>query len=114
MVSKASAGALEAMEVHSTSNMMRFLDGCKEQGWHVAGAALDASAVGVTEMPRDKPTILVLGNEGAGIRRNVLNRCDVLVRINGKEGNEDGLVDSLNVSVSGGILLHHMLAARNQ
>lgn len=66
----------------------------------------------------DVPTVLVLGNEGHGIRTNVLRRCTHLVRINGKardspvEVDEESasLVDSLNVSVTGGVILHHFLS----
>ena len=35
-VSKASAGALEVMPIHSTRNIMKFLDISKENGWHVS------------------------------------------------------------------------------
>ena len=61
----------------------------------------------LASLPLDKPTILVLGNEGHGIRTNILNRCQYLVRIG--ESSPDSEVDSLNVSVSGGILLHHIM-----
>ena len=57
------------------------------------------------EVPHDKPTILVLGNEGHGIRTNILRKCTHLVRI---DGGSEGGVDSLNVSVTGGIMLHHL------
>jgi 21S rRNA (GM2251-2'-O)-methyltransferase len=63
--------------------------------------------------------ILVLGNEGAGMRTNIARRCDVLVKIPQKplqpstrvvsEEIADS-VDSLNVSVTGGIVLHHLLS----
>lgn len=33
------------------------------------------------DVPLDKPTILVLGNEGHGMRTNILRRCTHLVRI---------------------------------
>lgn len=35
VVSKASAGALEVMEVYSTDNLMKFLDKSRENGWQV-------------------------------------------------------------------------------
>lgn len=34
-VSKASAGALELMDIGSTNNMMNFLEASKENGWQV-------------------------------------------------------------------------------
>ena len=107
-VSKVSSGAMESMEVNSVENMMKFLDKSIENGWQVVGASLDDEAVSVNDIPLDKPTIVVLGNEGHGIRKNVLHRCTHLVKIAGG-GDEGSSVDSLNVSVTGGILLHHFM-----
>lgn len=110
-VSKASSGAMEVMEVSSTENMMKFVDKSIENGWQVVGAALDPASLGLQELPLDKPTILVLGNEGSGIRTNILRRCTHLVRISG--GTDTEAVDSLNVSVTGGILMHHLLSQKH-
>jgi len=128
VVSKASAGAMELMTIYSTDNLMRFLDASKENGWKVVGTDLSDKSIPLSQVPLQSPSILVLGNEGQGIRTNILRRCDYLVKIpssafraNANTNNalpivpefggvEDG-VDSLNVSVSGGIILHHMTTA---
>ena len=60
-----------------------------------------------------KPTVLVLGNEGHGVRTNVARACDIQVRIEGG-GEGGGEVDSLNVSVTGGILMHFLLSQQQQ
>lgn len=123
VVSKASAGAVELAAVHSTRNMPRFLNKCRENGWRVVGTALSGQTVPLPELQSGQPTILVLGNEGHGLRTMVQRACDTLVRIDRPTtgmlaqaradlavGDEpDGDVDSLNVSVSGGILLSHLL-----
>ena len=109
-VSKASSGAMELMEIGSTSNMMRFLDRSKANGWQVVGASLSDKSIDLLDAKLDKPTILVLGNEGFGMRTNIVNRCDILVKIKG--GADSSSVDSLNVSVTGGILLHYILRCR--
>lgn len=114
-VSKASSGAMELMDVYSTDNLMKFLDKSCEAGWQVVGTKLDPTALDLVNLPLLKPTILVLGNEGHGIRTNVIRRCTHLVKISssdsGSGGDEGGVVDSLNVSVTGGIMLHHILSA---
>ncbi len=113
VVSKASSGAMELMNIYSTNNLMRFLDACQEQGWQVVGTSLDDTAVELTRMTLDQPTILVLGNEGVGIRKNILNRCTQLVKIPMGTLETNPVVrkhvDSLNVSVTGGIILHHIV-----
>jgi tRNA G18 (ribose-2'-O)-methylase SpoU len=50
--------------------------------------------------------VLVLGSEDKGISPGVLSRCDVLVSIAGAEKS----LDSLNVSVAAGILIHELRA----
>ena len=139
-VSKASSGAMEVMNIQSVDNMMDFLDRCKEVGWRVLGTALSPTAVPMETMSVDGPTILVLGNEGHGIRTNILRRCTDVVKIvgankapgiaeevahsitdtqaesdiNRERDLDDGGVDSLNVSVTGGILLHHIITKSSQ
>jgi len=54
------------------------------------------------------PTVLVLGSEGHGLRKNIEKLCDDLVHIDGNGTGAVGLVDSLNVSVAGGVLLHQL------
>ena len=49
---------------------------------------------------------LILGNEEKGLEEEILELCDVRVRIPMAEG-----ADSLNVSVAAGILIHHMTGA---
>lgn len=116
-VSRASAGAMELMTVHSTRNLVRTLAGAAESGWVVAGAALDDS-VTVAEMDHAAPTILVLGSEGKGLRTSVLRECGLLVRVPRADSGactvapeHARLVDSLNVGVAGGVLLSAIIQA---
>lgn len=65
----------------------------------------------------DTPTILVLGNEGSGVRANVLKTCTHLVKVDRAPGaldNNDLAVDSLNVSATGGIILYHFLKGKKR
>ena len=50
---------------------------------------------------------LVFGSEGEGLRKNIINLCDSLVRIP-----MVGKIDSLNVSVSAGVFLYEILRQR--
>eukprot|EP00617_Octactis_speculum_P017859 CAMPEP_0185755530 /NCGR_PEP_ID=MMETSP1174-20130828/14008_1 /TAXON_ID=35687 /ORGANISM="Dictyocha speculum, Strain CCMP1381" /LENGTH=370 /DNA_ID=CAMNT_0028434103 /DNA_START=85 /DNA_END=1198 /DNA_ORIENTATION=+ len=115
-VSKASAGAMELVNIHATKNLPRLLENARQDGWRVVGTALSDDSIPLEELKPGRPTIVVLGNEGHGLRTNVRRACDVTVRIargtrsmKQKEAAELGDLDSLNVSVSGGILLHHLL-----
>ncbi|EED88666.1 ribose methyltransferase, partial [Thalassiosira pseudonana CCMP1335] len=119
-VSAASAGALEFMTVYSTSNLPKMLNRAREDGWRVLGAAADIpDSGGAARSETGKPTILVLGSEGRGLRTWVARSCSGFVKVPGglnmaaSDNDEDATqagVDSLNVSVTGGILLWHFLS----
>ncbi|KAK6941454.1 tRNA/rRNA methyltransferase, SpoU type [Dillenia turbinata] len=132
VVSKASAGSLEIMELRSCKNMMQFLSSSAENGWRVLGGSVSARALPLNEVAPGPPTILVLGSEGTGLRPLVERSCNDLIRIPGNfsvdltagvEENETAemdsghspeafrsflAVESLNVSVAAGVLLHHL------
>ena len=130
VVSAASAGALELCNVYTTSNLPRTLNGARENGWRVLGAAasvpdgmIDESTgqpalcqdLNEVEVDDSKPTILVLGSEGHGLRKLVSRACSGFVRIPGNvvslfDDESQAGVDSLNVSVTGGIMLWHFLS----
>lgn len=56
----------------------------------------------------DNPTILVLGNEGRGIRKSIEDLCDTAICIPKAATCNPVFVDSVNVSVCLGILLGRM------
>jgi len=127
VVSASSAGALEFMSVYSTSNLPRTLQKAKEDGWRVIGTITEQSIVDedmksfheLKSIQTNTPTVVVLGSEGYGLRKLVLNACtDFLYIKNGRMNDSVNkslskrgkfVVDSFNVSVSGGIILWHLL-----
>jgi 21S rRNA (GM2251-2'-O)-methyltransferase len=125
VVSAASAGALEISQIYSTSNLPRLLNGAKEDGWRILGAAAyvpnsmrndddPVECMNLSEIETGPPTLLVLGSEGSGLRTLVARACTGFVKIPGSEaaqveGGGNAGVDSLNVSVTGGIMLWHLL-----
>ncbi|KAK3286055.1 hypothetical protein CYMTET_6368 [Cymbomonas tetramitiformis] len=84
---------------------------CADAGWCVVGADVSEHAVDSADFKTSRPTILVMGNEGYGLRTNCLNACTDLIQIT--QGHSSGdlqIVDSLNVSVATGIILHQLVA----
>ena len=57
----------------------------------------------IATVPMDGAIAIVLGNEGAGVRADILRRAERAVCIPIDNG-----VESLNVAVAAGILLHHL------
>ncbi len=99
VVRKVAAGAAEFVPVASVTNLARTLDLLKERGIWVVGTDGEAPQT-LYAADLKRPLALVLGAEGAGMRRLTRERCDFLVRIP-----MAGQVESLNVSVAAGVAL---------
>jgi 23S rRNA (guanosine2251-2'-O)-methyltransferase len=100
-VLKASAGGAFSLKLASVVNINRALAQLKEAGVWIVGSALTDTAVTPEKVPTDRAYVLVVGNEGKGMRQDVARNCDYVVKIPG--GN--AMVDSLNVGVAAGLLL---------
>ncbi|XP_012382023.2 rRNA methyltransferase 1, mitochondrial isoform X2 [Dasypus novemcinctus] len=121
VVSKASAGSMEVMDVFSTGDLASFLQTKAQQGWLVAGTVgcpepkvPPCSQIPITsclEFLWDRPTLLVLGNEGSGLSQEVQASCQLLLTILPARHLPPGL-ESLNVSVAAGIILHTICSQR--
>lgn len=98
-VAKASAGAIEHLQVARVRNLADWLGDARERGAWVYGATEGAEASYET-LDFSGRVVLVLGGEGAGIRPRVASSCDALVRIP-----TVGKVGSLNVSAAAAVLL---------
>jgi 23S rRNA (guanosine2251-2'-O)-methyltransferase len=105
-VSKASAGAVEFFDLFECGNLADVLQRFARKGWRIVGSALDDDALPLGELAAGGPCMLVVGNEGRGLRPLTRKRCTELVRIERR-----GRAESLNVSVAAGILLAHLTGA---
>ncbi len=102
---KASAGALSYLPVARVGNLSRTLAELKEKGLWVIGC--DMSGGDIRESDLTGPAVVVIGSEGEGISRLVLEGCDKVVSIPLK-----GQIGSLNASVAAGIALYEVMRAR--
>ncbi len=106
VVCKASAGAVEHLEIAHVRNIADWLAEAKEAGFWIWGADAEAK-----QAPWDTdlkgPTVLVLGGEGKGIRPRVAAACDGLVAFP-----QHGRTDSLNVSAAAAALLFEAVRQR--
>ena len=103
---KASAGAVAHVRMAEVVNIARAIEELKELGVWSVGLAGDAGQR-YDQLDLTAPTALVLGAEGAGLRRLVRERCDLLASIPML-----GHVSSLNVSVAAGIVLFEAIRQR--
>jgi len=98
---KASAGASEWVPVAQVTNLARTIEELKKSNYWVYAAA--ANGERPTAIDFRGKVALVLGSEGKGIRRNVLEHCDRTVTIP-----MSGRVDSLNVATAAAVLCYEV------
>lgn len=106
VVEKISAGAVSHLKICKVNNINHVIEKLKEEGFWIVGTHLQGEKK-YSELDYKMPTALVMGNEEKGIRKLVADNCDFLVKIPMK-----GKIDSLNVSVTTGILLFEILRQR--
>lgn len=98
---KASAGATEWVPVAQVTNLSRAIEALKERQFWVYAAAGGGDRPDAIDF-RGR-VALVLGNEGKGIRRNVLEHCDRVVTIA-----MSGHIESFNVATAAAVLCYEV------
>jgi len=98
VVIKVSSGQIFKIPIIKVTNISNTIETLKKQNVWVYGT--EAEGKPYYEIDWKGNICLVFGNEGSGIRKNVKNHCDELVSIPMLNN-----VESLNVSVSAGIIL---------
>jgi len=106
-VARASAGAVEHILIARETNLVNCIKYLKTKGLWVIGADMQGTQE-YFNCSLPSPTALVIGGEGAGIRRLVGQNCDMLVRIP-----MTGPVQSLNASVAAALVLYEIVRQRN-
>lgn len=108
VVRKVACGAAEVVPFVRVTNLSRTLDALKSRGVWLFGAAGEAEN-SIYDNDLTGPAALIMGAEGAGLRRLTREHCDHLVKLP-----MAGSVSSLNVSVAAGVCLFEVVRQRAQ
>ncbi len=108
-LAKAASGAAEIVPLVRVTNLARALDQLAKRGYWRIG--LDAAGdTLLADAQTDAKTVLVLGAEGAGLRRLTAEKCDVLCRLPMvSDSGRKAAVDSLNVSNAAAVALYELI-----
>ena len=106
-VVRASAGAAEQLSVAQVTNLVQTMKALKERDVWIAGLEDDPHAELLWQARLDGPLALVVGSEGAGMRRLVKETCDLKIRLP-----MVGKINSLNAAVAGSIALYEIAHQR--
>ena len=103
---KTSAGALNYLPVCREHNLVSAVKLLRDSGFRIVGTS-DKSQIPYTQGNYTGPVAIVLGAEDKGISPEIMKLCDTQVMIP-----EFGHINSLNVSVAGGIMIYEVVRQR--
>ena len=106
-VAKISAGAVEYVKVAQVVNVAQTLEKLREMNLMVVGSSMDAEK-NFYDADLTGGIVLVIGNEGKGMRRLTRENCDVLIKIP-----MAGKINSLNASAAAAVLMYEIFRQRN-
>ncbi|QPG74113.1 hypothetical protein FOA43_001435 [Brettanomyces nanus] len=115
LVSKTSSGAMEFLPIFFSAKPLKFFEDSSHNGWSIVSSLAPShvnkypietiSQDDLGDLSMNSPVLLVVGSEGSGIRRNLINRSTYVVGLEAKRLELDESVDSLNVSVATALLI---------
>ena len=102
-VAKVSSGAIEHVPVIQAANLIDLIKYLKNNKFIIVGTAGDAN-LEYNDLPKTQSIAVILGSEGEGMRSQIKQACDLLVKIP-----MYGKINSLNVSVAGALIMYEMI-----
>lgn len=102
-VVKTSAGAIYNMPIIRVNSLIATLDKLKNVGYWIVGT--DMQGEDYRKIDYNIPICLIIGNEGNGMSKPVTDACDYIAKIP-----MTGKINSLNASVSCGIILARIVS----
>lgn len=105
---KTSAGALNILPVCREENLKECIKNLKASGIRIVGCTEKTEQL-IYDADLTGPMAVILGSEEDGISPEFIKQCDYLVKIP-----IAGKIESLNVSVSAGVILYESIRQRSQ
>lgn len=107
-VNKTSAGAVQYMKIARVNNINETINYLKENNVWIYGTDMNGTSY-YDEQDYKGGVGIVIGSEGSGMSRLVKENCDFLIKIPMK-----GKINSLNASVSAGIVMYEIMKQRRK
>lgn len=107
-VMKTSSGAVNYISIAKETNLSNSILFLKNNGYWIAGTDMQTNKI-IYETDLNIPLALIIGSEGFGIRKNLKDQCDMLLRIP-----MAGKISSLNASVSAAVFLYEIFRQKNK
>ncbi|NGX52815.1 MAG: 23S rRNA (guanosine-2'-O-)-methyltransferase RlmB [Candidatus Anoxychlamydiales bacterium] len=108
VVSKASMGGSELVNLIKVSNLANAIDIFYEAGYSIVATTLEKDSKDLYEFKFPDKTLLIMGSEGVGVQKLLLKRAEYKIFIP-----MQGKLQSLNVSAASAIVLSYIRAQAN-
>lgn len=103
---RASMGSMLRLPIVQIGNLAEFIRTCKGKGFQTVATALTGEKTHF-DIDLRKPTVLIFGQEGAGLPQDLMDDIDLRVRIPMTE-----TIDSLNVATAAAVILYEAMRQR--
>jgi len=102
-VAHVSTGAIEYTKIMYVNSLNTIVEKLKKLGYWICGTDAKGT-ISANDIDKSLNLAIIIGSEGFGMSKTLVNASDFLIRIPMK-----GHVNSLNASVSSGIILHDLM-----
>ena len=99
-----SAGAIEIVKFHIAKNISRTIEILKKKNYWIYSLDMKGKDILDSKFKFDKRSVIILGNEGKGIRKNILENSDFIISLKQKKIMQ---LDSFNAANSMAIALYN-------
>lgn len=103
-ISKTALGAEKNIKWEKIKNIGTLIKKLKKEKFLVIGVEQSKKSVDYKKIRIKSPAVFIFGNEVKGISKSILDKCDIVTEIPMK-----GKKESLNVSVSAGVVLFRVI-----
>ena len=106
---RVSMGHVSMLKTHLYEDIFDTLNTLKKDGYTIFAAEVTKDAISLSNVQTPKKWVLLMGHEGKGISKKVLQACDHVVSIEMTEG-----VKSFNVGVAASIMMYQFKHTANK
>jgi TrmH family RNA methyltransferase len=101
---RAAMGSLFRLDVFETDDLPGFLKGLSEKGMKIYAGVPDSNAVKITEADMTDGVVSIIGNEGNGVSKEIIDACDQKITIK-----MQGRAESLNAAAAASITMWELV-----
>jgi len=101
---RVSMGHISMLNINMYTDIFETIKSLKNSGYTILAAEVTAESIGLSQLEVPKKWVLLMGHEGKGISKEILDLCDKTVKIEMIEG-----IKSFNVSVAASIMMYKLM-----